>query len=115
MVSTTHEALIAELLGDVGKLHDDIKALPGLIAPTVEAINGVAQEATEQAKAAVRASGNEEADRLHRELAKIAKEVLQDTHRQTTPDGWKIKVTLALAGLAIISALAGGIVGAWLF
>lgn len=28
MVATAQEALIAELLGDVGKLHDDIKALP---------------------------------------------------------------------------------------
>ncbi|MEX3581716.1 MAG: hypothetical protein VB137_02195 [Burkholderia sp.] len=118
MASTAHEALIAELLGDVGKLHDEIKALPGLIAQTVWAINGAAQEATEQAKAAVRAAGDEEADRLRGELAKVAKEVLQDVHRQaaqSAPDGWKIKVALALAGLAIISALAGGVVGAWLF
>lgn len=32
--STALEALTAELLGDVGKLHDEIKALPGLLTAT---------------------------------------------------------------------------------
>ena len=27
-ITTTHEALIAELLGDVGRLHDEVQALP---------------------------------------------------------------------------------------
>lgn len=42
MVSTAHEALIAELLGDVGKLHDEIKALPKTLAAPIEAISSAA-------------------------------------------------------------------------
>lgn len=42
MPSTAQEALISELLGDVGKLHDQIKALPealeGALKPTVTTI-----------------------------------------------------------------------------
>jgi hypothetical protein len=39
MASTTHEALIAELLGDVGKLHDGIKALPQTINENIKKIH----------------------------------------------------------------------------
>ncbi len=50
MASTTHEALIAELLGDVGLLHDEIKTLPGKLngslAPTLEALSRAKTNAT---------------------------------------------------------------------
>lgn len=36
--STNMEALLAELLGDVGRVHDEIKALPDQLAPTLGAL-----------------------------------------------------------------------------
>lgn len=45
MASTAHEALLSELLGDVGKLHDDIKALPDLLSPTLDTIMAASKEA----------------------------------------------------------------------
>jgi hypothetical protein len=58
MASTTQEALIAELLGDVGKLHDEVKALreslPAVVAELSErttaihtAIAGLGDEAVQ--------------------------------------------------------------------
>ena len=49
MANTAQEALIAELLGDVGKLHDQLKALPETfresVAPKLEAIALAIKEA----------------------------------------------------------------------
>ena len=49
MASTAQEALIAELLGDVGKLHDMIKALPDALqtslTPTIGALTLAAKAA----------------------------------------------------------------------
>ena len=45
MASTAQEALIAELLGDVGKLHDAIKELPKALAPVCGAVVKVTRDA----------------------------------------------------------------------
>jgi hypothetical protein len=45
MTSTTREALLAELLCDVSKLHDGIKALPDSLSPTLDTILAASQEA----------------------------------------------------------------------
>ena len=37
-MSEIRDALIAEMLGDIGKLHDEIRALPTALQPTVEHI-----------------------------------------------------------------------------
>jgi len=42
--ATVQEALLAELLGDVGKLHDQIKALPARLEETVQPILKQAEE-----------------------------------------------------------------------
>ena len=45
MTGTAREALLAELLCDVGRLHDDIKALPNALSPTLDTIITASQEA----------------------------------------------------------------------
>jgi hypothetical protein len=45
MTSTAREALLAELLCDVGKLHDEIKALPSALSPTLDVIITASKEA----------------------------------------------------------------------
>ena len=48
-ITTTHEALIAELLGDVGRLHDEVQALPqalkDALTPTLAALATATTEA----------------------------------------------------------------------
>ena len=51
MASTAQEALIAELLGDVGKLHDQIKALPDALKASVAPTIGALVLASREAKA----------------------------------------------------------------
>ena len=57
-MSEIRDALIAEMLGDVGKLHDEIKALPSALQPTVEHI--------ENRAAAFQAAGDRMAEVLQR-------------------------------------------------
>ncbi len=50
-VSTARDALTAELLGDVGKLHDEIKALPeklGAVSRNLEGQTGILIEAKDR-------------------------------------------------------------------
>lgn len=49
--STSMDALLAELLGDVGRVHDDIKGLPDAIAPIAGAIVQASSELQQQAAA----------------------------------------------------------------
>ena len=53
MANTAQEVLIAELLGDVGKLHDDIKALPGNLEKEISPALGAILKATEKAHGAI--------------------------------------------------------------
>lgn len=57
-MSEIRDALIAEMLGDVGKLHDEIKALPSALQPTVAHIEARA--------AAFQAAGDRLAEVLRR-------------------------------------------------
>lgn len=57
-MSEIRDALIAEMLGDVGKLHDEVKALPAALQPTVEHIEARA--------AAFQAAGDRLAEVLQR-------------------------------------------------
>lgn len=45
MAGSAQEALIAELLGDVGRLHDQIKALPQGLGPALAALDRSQSEA----------------------------------------------------------------------
>ncbi|WP_407549668.1 hypothetical protein [Xanthomonas euvesicatoria] len=45
------DALLAELLGDVGRVHDEIKALPEELAPTIGAIVKAAEQLQQRADA----------------------------------------------------------------
>lgn len=53
MANTAQEVLIAELLGDVGKLHDDIKALPGNFEKEVSPTLGAILKASKEAQATI--------------------------------------------------------------
>lgn len=53
MVASTHlEALTAELLGDVGKLHDEVKAVGGAIPGAAESIRQAGRDAAAMIEAA---------------------------------------------------------------
>ncbi|WP_146092735.1 hypothetical protein [Xanthomonas arboricola] len=45
------DALLAELLGDVGRVHDEIKALPEQLAPTVGALVKASEQLQQRADA----------------------------------------------------------------
>ena len=50
---TTRDALTIDLLGDVGRLHDGIKALPGNLEKEVSPVLGAILKATEKAHGAI--------------------------------------------------------------
>ncbi len=116
MAATAQEALIAELLGDVGRLHDHIKALPVAlqesVAPSLEAVAVATAEAqqtidkyAEAQKAMIR---QQAALRLNEELEKAcsrAVQLIEDTaksNRNVNASRWFAMagaVCLAIAGL----------------
>ncbi len=53
MASTAQEALIAELLGDVGKLHDMIKVLPDALKESLAPTIGELTQASKEARASL--------------------------------------------------------------
>jgi hypothetical protein len=51
MNDNLQERLIAELLGDVGKLRDEIQSLPDVLRPSLDAVNRLTQESAEALRA----------------------------------------------------------------
>lgn len=122
--STALEALTAELLGDVGRLHDEVKGLASALPGACEAIRQAGQEGSGELKAAVKGAVDElakgaaeaEAAKLQAAFTKVAEEVLQDIRKQAhaaAPSAWKIKVAVSLAFVVALSGAAGAVVGAW--
>ena len=133
MANTAQEVLIAELLGDVGKLHDDIKALPGNLEKEVSPALGAILKATEKAhgaivqlgaaekasfgnfaaaekvalrdslKAALREEAGEALASVARELATSAR-IHQDAAKGETRQRWQW-IVVAFAGSLLASAL----------
>jgi len=64
MASTAHEVLIAELLGDVGKLHDSVKALPKAMSKALAPVCEAVAEATRNAQITIDRYGAAQEDRL---------------------------------------------------
>lgn len=60
MANTAQEVLIAELLGDVGKLHDQVKALPEAFKETVTPTLGALALAVKDAKTSIEQAGKAE-------------------------------------------------------
>ena len=126
MASTAQEALIAELLGDVGKLHDQIKALPDAlkasVAPTIGALALASREAkatidqyadaqktafqhfTAQEKAALRAEASETLASLAREL-----EASAQRHREAARE--ESRQLWSWIGVALAVSLTAGTLG----
>ena len=133
MANTAQEVLIAELLGDVGKLHDDIKALPGNLEKEISPALGAILKATEKAhgvivqlgaaekasfgnfaaaekvalrdslKAALREEAGEALASVARELATSAR-IHQDAAKGETRQRWQW-IAVAFAGSLLAGAL----------
>ncbi len=121
--STVLEALTAELLGDVGVLHDKVKALDDALPQVSETLRGAGREAAQTIAAAVakavtnlnQATADAEVARIQAEVGRIAEEVLKQVRKESradAPHGWKVKIALAVVGVLLLGGLAGGIVGA---
>lgn len=121
--STALEALTAELLGDVGKLHDQVKALQGALPDAAETIRAAGRDAAQDLAGAVgkaigdlgQAAAAAEVAKIEAQVAEIAKAVLSQVRKEASasaPHGWKVKVALGVTGLVLLGALAGGVIGA---
>lgn len=124
MAATAQEALIAELLGDVGRLHDHIKALPAAlqesVAPSLEAVALATAEArttidkyADAQKAMIR---QQAALRLNEEVEKACSQAAQlidasaKANRNINASKW-----LAMAGaVCLVIAGFGFTAGYWL-
>lgn len=126
-MNTNQEVLIAELLGDVGKLHNEIKLLPESMAPTIGAIVSASKEAktsidgyVESQKAVFREFNNqerlvmrnelrsniqEEAGRIIRNAAQ-ALETSAQVHKHTQR-GERCLLAITALCIGIISAMVG--------
>lgn len=122
--STALEALTAELLGDVGRLHDDVKDLASALPDAAQVIRQAGESGAEELRKAVSqavsevAKGTAEAEAAKLQVAfkKVAENVLQDIRQQAhaaAPSAWKIKVAISISFLAFIFSMAGAIIGYW--
>lgn len=124
--STAMEALTAELLGDVGKLHDEVKAIGIVLPEAVAAIHLAAQEAGQSLAEAVEKAKGEfsqaareaEVARVQAQVNELLAVVLNQVRKEAStsaPQGWKIKVAFGIGALVLLGGLAGGIIGATWF
>lgn len=121
--STALEALTAELLGDVGKLHDDVKQLANALPDAAGAIRQAGQDSAGTIQLAVDKAVGElskgvadaEVAKLQASFMSVAEGVLRDIRKEAStaaPSGWKIKVAVSLCLVVALSGVAGAIVGA---
>lgn len=82
MASTTHEALLAELLGDVGIVHDQIKALPEAIREAVGSAPSAIREATAAAVTILENCAEAQAHWIEQETLKNQETFLQRQREQ---------------------------------
>ncbi len=81
--TTALDALVAELLGDVGKLHAEVKAL----GETVPAMAGAVASATMDAE-----------KRLEVVVSKLENQVCTERSAQANPRRWQWLLTIAVVG-----------------
>ena len=90
MASTAQEVLIAELLGDIGRLHDQVKTLPagikGAIAPAVGELVSATKEAQASIATLVSEKGKAAVAHLEAEAARLRTDLQREhaTHRDAT-------------------------------
>lgn len=122
--STALEALTAELLGDVGILHDDVKQLALALPDAAKVIQEAGEKGAEQLRLAVsqavsdvaQGTADSEAKKFEVAFKKVAEEVLQDIRQQAhaaAPSAWKIKVAISISFIVLIGFSAGLVIGAW--
>lgn len=105
---TAIQAAVTQSLSDLGEA---VKAERQAAAD----IGRATAEAYTQIIAAARAAGEAEVPKMHTQFVNIAQDVLQQVRKEASasaPYGWKIKVSMGIAGLVLLGGLAGGIVGA---
>lgn len=121
--STLLDALTAELLGDVGRLHDEVKALSNALPGAAQEVRQAGSSAAEALNTSVAKAVEElakrgaevEVSRHQAAFLVAAEKVIQDIRSEATtaaPSAWKIKVALAMSLVVLVSALAGGVLGA---
>lgn len=121
--NTIQDQLIAELLGDVGVLHDDVKALKAALPGAAADIEKAGINAAESLKIAVgdavselsKASHDLQVEKFHAEFIRVANTVLNDIGKTATtaaPSAWKVKVAVSMTFVIALSGIAGGIIGA---
>lgn len=126
--STALEALTAELLGDVGRLHDDVKAMAAALPGAAQAIRTSGKEAADsistalesavadltheaaQREAAIASQAvNEEVAQARATAAKLIEEVAR-ANRNVNASKW---FTVAAGACIAVAAVAGG-AGYWI-
>ncbi len=121
--SSVLDALVAELLGDVGKLHDRVKALNAALPDVSEAVREAGRDAADSIGVAVgkavaelsKSAADAEVAKVQAQVNKIAEEVLMQVRKEASasaPYGWKVRVGLGVCGVILLGGLAGGIIGA---
>lgn len=121
--SSVLDALVAELLGDVGVLHDKVKALNTALPDVSEAVRGAGRDAADSIGVAVskavaeltKSAADAEVAKVKAQVNKIAEEVLTQVRKEASasaPYGWKVRVGLGVCAVMLLGGLAGGIIGA---
>ena len=120
--STALEALTAELLGDVGRLHDEVKGLSNALPGATDSVRQAGVDAAATIQGAVdqavqglaKGAAEAEAAKIQAEFVRVAEKTLADIRKQahaSAPAGWKIKVALSMSITLLVAAAAGGVVG----
>ncbi len=78
MATTAQEALLAELLGDVGKLHDQIKALPEAFKEQIAPHLGALVQASAKATTAIDSAGKAKLSALDNQAAQLRIDMQKD-------------------------------------
>lgn len=108
---TTREALMAELLGDVGVLLDRAEALATTIPEATETAVSQVYLAGEDAAKNIRAAAEQFAALLHREREQIAKPVSEAAASIRTSADLVDGGARRLATVALFAGMAGGVLG----
>jgi len=100
MASTAQEVLIAELLGDVGKLHDSVKALPKAMSQHLTPVCDAVAAVTRDAQSTIDRYGTAQENRL--------KSVVEEGRSALRAD-----VVQVMREVADRQAAACGVLGRW--
>jgi|APThiThiocy_cv2_1041547.scaffolds.fasta_scaffold08385_5 hypothetical protein len=102
MATTAQEALLAELLGDVGKLHDQIKALPEAFKEQIAPHLGALVQASAKATTAIDSAGKAKLSALDNQAAQLRIDMQKEYagYREATKEALRQEVTATVKNAA---------------